>query len=74
MQTEILRSYPFPDAVMLGYSKKVGAYLASDLAEFTLFDVTINEEYLAGFQNLLTGAETDVSDDVIIDQQVQLTN
>ncbi len=74
MQTENSRIYPFSDAIMLGYAKTTGAYLESDLAAFTAFDATINEAFLTGFNKLLVDADADVTDDVIIDRQVQLTN
>ena len=74
MNSEVLRSYQLSDAAMLAHAKATAGYLGKDLADFTAFDSTITAEYLARLKILLTQAEAGVSDSVIIDRQVQLSD
>ena len=74
MSKEIVRNYHLTDSGLMDHSKLVKANLTEELDLFTGFDTTINADYLSDFGELLTDAEKDVSDHVIIDQQVQLSD
>ena len=73
MNTEISRNYHFSDATMLNHSKTAAGNLEADLADFTAFDATMNDEFVTGYKAQLVDVEADVSDNVIVDQQAQLT-
>lgn len=74
MNNEVLRSYHLSDASMLAFAKAAAGYLGEDLTDFTNFDSTITEEYLTEIKELVKNAEAEVSDNVILDQQVQLSD
>ncbi len=74
MNKEVLRNYHLTDVNLMSHSKNVEAYLIEELGQFTAFDTTINKAYCNELKELIAVAEEGVSDNVIIDQQVQLSD
>jgi hypothetical protein len=68
------RKSPLPDAVLYEHGSKVSVSLEDDLADFTAFDSTINRDFIHTLQGALDGVREVKKDEVMLDQQTQLTN
>lgn len=70
---EIIRLYKLSDAEMFTYADKVISNLQGDIALFSNFDSTIDVSFVTQAQTLLNIAKSLPTDNVVLDQQVAIT-
>ena len=70
---EIIRLYKLADAEMFSYADKVISNLQTDIALFSNFDATIDGAFVTQAWNLLNTAKALPTDNVVLDQQVAIT-
>ena len=70
---EIIRLYKLADAEMFTYADKVISNLQTDIALFSNFDATIDAAFVTQAWNLLNTAKALPTDNVVLDQQVAIT-
>jgi len=74
MKKQTQRIYNISDADLIEFSRTTVGNLKNNLANFTSIDTSINQKFVDDLSALIDKAEKTLTDEVITDRQVQLTN
>jgi len=74
MKKQTQRNYNISDSDSIEFSRTTVGNLNNYLTDFTAVDTTINQKFVDDLSALIDKAEQTLSDEVITDRQVQLTN